>query len=181
LASRVASYGCLQQLLWLSELQSTPTLGRTRWTSTRCTSTEIGTSNGFHTCNFDHHVVRATAPEPTPMSCTCGTPTPATVSAHPVALLLLPPGSPRRRGVVHGDSSGAAFSTAPSCPPAAILPLHCSRAPLAGYRCSPPGRPWPPVMMCFKCFRRMFSSVSSRCCVCCKRMFHDASICFKCF
>jgi hypothetical protein len=50
-----------------------------------------------------------------------------------------PPSFPRRRDVVHGDYSGAAFSTVPNCPPAAVLPLHCTRASLAGYRIFPPG------------------------------------------
>jgi hypothetical protein len=34
---------------------------------------------------------------------------------------------------------------------------RCSRSPLpelAGYWSSPPGRLWPPVTLCFKCFRR---------------------------
>jgi hypothetical protein len=100
------------------------------------------------------HVVRASAPA-------------TTVSAHLVALPLLPPSSPRSCGVVHDDCSGAMVSTSPSCLPAAILPLYCTRAPFAGYCSSPPGMSWPPVISCFKCFRRMFSSISSRCCICC--------------
>jgi hypothetical protein len=105
-----------------------------------------------------------------------------------VALPLLPPSSPRRCGVVHGDCSGVTFSTAPSCPPGAILPLHRTRAPLVGYRSSPLGRPWPPAISCFKCFRRMFVSVLFGCCVCCnvyirmlQCMFHVTSISFRCF
>jgi hypothetical protein len=105
-----------------------------------------------------------------------------------VALLLLPPSSPRRCGVVHGDCSSVTFSTAPSCPPGAILPLYCTRASLVGYRSSPPGRLWPSAISCFKCFRRMFLSVSFGRCVCCnvyihmlQRLFHVTSISFRCF
>jgi hypothetical protein len=54
--------------------------------------------------------------------------------------------------MVHGDYSGAAFFTAPSCLPPAILPLHCTREPLAGYRSSPPGKPWPLTTPCFQVF-----------------------------
>jgi hypothetical protein len=50
-----------------------------------------------------------------------------------------------------------------TCPTGSILPLHCTRAPLAGYHSSPPHRPWPPAISCFKCFRRMLSSVSFVC------------------
>jgi hypothetical protein len=42
-----------------------------------------------------------------------------------------------RRGVVHDDYSSAAFFTTPSHLPTAILPLHCTRALLAGYCSSP--------------------------------------------
>jgi hypothetical protein len=57
-----------------------------------------------------------------------------------------------RHSVVHGDCYGTAFSTTPSRLSVAILSLHCTRAPLAGSRSSPPGRPRPPPMVCFKCF-----------------------------
>jgi hypothetical protein len=93
--------------------------------------------------------------------------------------------------------SGAAFFTAPSCLPAPILPLHCTRTPFVGYCSSSRSSPWPPPPPCFKffqvfqkyvfkyfiwilsmlqwlytyvssicfsCFRRMCSSVLSRCC-----------------
>jgi hypothetical protein len=153
--------------VWQSELRSVPTHGHTHWSSTRCTPTKLVTGGGFHASRFDHHAVRATAPGPAEVSCACGTPAPATtVSAHLVALLLLPLSYPCRCGVVHSDCSGAVFSTAPSCPLAAMLPPHYTRAPLAGYRSSPPGKSWPSAMLCFKCFRRMFSRVSSRYCVC---------------
>jgi hypothetical protein len=99
LASRAASCGCLSQLVWLSELRSTP-----MW---------------------------------------CG----------PQRLLW--------HSILHR-----------TCPAASILPLHCTRAPLAGYRISPPHRPWPPAISCFKCFRRMFSSVSFGCCECCNGYKH---------
>jgi hypothetical protein len=113
-------------------------------------------------------VVRASAPA-------------TTVSAHLVALPLLPPSSPRSCGVVHDDCSGATFSTAPSCLPAAILSLHCTRVPFAGYRSSPPGMSWPPVISRFKCFRRMFSSISSRCCICCNDYIHILQVYVSCY
>ena len=83
-----------------------------------------------------------------------------------VALPLLPPPSPLTwwrscpcTRVLHGD---AAWSTAtapvrqspPHQMPHPPSPLHPSA--LAGYRSSPPSRPWQPVMSCFKCFRRIF-------------------------
>jgi hypothetical protein len=71
------------------------------------------------------------------------------------------------RCVVHGHYSCAAFFTAPSRSSTAILPLHGTRAPLTGYHSSPPGRSCPPVIPCFRCFRSMFSSVSSGCYICC--------------
>jgi hypothetical protein len=46
----------------------------------------------------------------------------------------------------------------------------------------------PPAMPCFKCFRRIFSSVLSGFCICCngyirilQAYIYVASICFKCF
>jgi hypothetical protein len=71
--------------------------------------------------------------------------------------------------MVHGDCSSAAFFTMPSRLLAIILPFHCTRAPLAGYRSSPPGRPCLPVAPCFvsSVFRKLFPSVSSVCYVCC--------------
>jgi hypothetical protein len=126
LASHAASCGCLSQLVWLSELRSTPTHGRTHRSSTRCTPTELVTIDGFHVGQFNHNAVCATAPGPTTAVCACGAPTPATtVSAHLVALLLLPPSSPHRCGVVHSDSSGAAFSIAL----ARLAPFSLSTAP----------------------------------------------------
>jgi hypothetical protein len=71
------------------------------------------------------------------------------------------------RGVVHGHYSSAAFFTAPSHSSTAILPLYGTRAPLTDYHSSPPGRSWPPVMPCFRCFRSMFLGVSSGCSICC--------------
>ena len=96
-----------------------------------------------------------------------------------VALPLLPPPSLLTQWcshschrVLHAD---VVWSTA--TPLARHSPSHlaarlppsslCTRAPLAGYCSSPQGRPWPPTISCFKCFRRMFSSVSFGCCECC--------------
>jgi hypothetical protein len=77
-----------------------------------------------------------------------------------------PSSSSRRRGMVHGDYSSATFFTTPSRLPTAILPLHCTWAPLAGYRNSPQVWPWSPVAPCFVSgvFQKLFSSVSSVCC-----------------
>jgi hypothetical protein len=113
-------------------------------------------------------------------SCSCrhrlcspgGTPAPATEFSM----------RPCRCSMVHEDCSGAMFSTAPSCPPAAILSLHYTRAPLASSRNFPPGRPWTPMISCFKCFRCMFSSASFGCCVYCNgyiRMLQAYVSCYK--
>jgi hypothetical protein len=95
--------------------------------------------------------------------------------------------------VVHGVCSGAAFFIVASRLPAVILLLHCTQAPLAGYRNSPLSRPWPPMTLChkyvFRCFRTMFSSVSSGYCLYCNgyiRMLQVyissvSDVCFKCF
>jgi hypothetical protein len=86
--------------------------------------------------------------------------------------------------VVHSNCSGTAFFTASSCLPTAILPLHCTQASFASYRSSPPGRPWLPATLRFKCFRYFKSYF---------QVFHPdiayvavlytyvESICFKCF
>jgi len=84
-----------------------------------------------------------------------------------VVFPLLPPPSPLTwwrshsyHQVLHVDEAWstttaprAVFSTALA---ATVLPLHRTRAPLASYHSSPPGRPWPPMTSCFKCFKRMF-------------------------
>jgi hypothetical protein len=64
----------------------------------------------------------------------------------------------------HEDCSGAAFFTTSSCLPATILPLHYTRALLAGYRSFPPGRPWLLAAPCV-CFRCV-SQVVSKCFIC---------------
>jgi hypothetical protein len=78
--------------------------------------------------------------------------------------------------VVHSDCSSVAFFTMPSRLPAAILPLHCTRAPLASYRSSTLGKPWLPAAPCFVLgvFQKLFSSISSVYYVYC----YVASICF---
>jgi len=60
-------------------------------------------------------------------------------------------------------------------------PLHYTRAPLAGYPSSPPGRPWLPAAPCvcftcvsevvFKCFYLYVAYVAMAICICCKYMF----------
>jgi hypothetical protein len=41
--------------------------------------------------------------------------------------------------------------------PLSLFLSHLDRLHLsASYHSSPPGRPWPPAMLCFKCFRCMF-------------------------
>jgi hypothetical protein len=182
MASRAASCGCLPQLVWLSELRTAPPmvvrtgapLGAPRLSSSLAKASTLAgsTTTRFvpygswtHGCIVSvwhsrscHHSLRSL-----------------------VALPLLPPSSPRSCSVVHDDCSGATFSTAPSCSPAAILPLHCNKASFAGSRSSPLGMLWPPVISCFKCFRRMFSSVSSRCCICCNGYIYMLQVYVSCY
>ena len=99
----------------------------------------------------------------------------------PTATHHLAPSSSSRRGVVHGDCSGAAFFTAPSRLLAAILPLHYTRALLVGYHGSPPGRPCPPMTSCFKWFQ-VFQKYVFKCLSMLQWLYtHIASIYFKCF
>ena len=64
------------------------------------------------------------------------------LSCLPTATHHSPLSSWSQRGVVHGDCSRTTFFTTPSHLPASIIPLHCTRVSLAGYRNSPPGRLW---------------------------------------
>jgi len=107
-------------------------------------------------------------------------PPPAFLSPHCHSPLAAEFYKPTRRGPqwLLYCSSVALFTT-PSRLLAAILPLHCTRAPFTGYRSSPPVRSWMPATPCFKW---------SRCFRSCFQVFHldgayvaMAIICFKCF
>ena len=112
-------------------------------------------------------------------------PPPAFLSPHCHSPLTAEFYRPTRRGPQWLlDCSSVALFTTPSRLLAAILPLHCTRAPFTGYRSSPPGWPWLPAApcVCFNCV----SEVIFKCFICMLRMLqwlhtYVASICFKHF